>query len=292
MADDDAPLSSLAKAGSSKFDDDAPLAALAGAKANPPGRKSVTPKAPAKPGAPKAPTPKAAAGKALSRPAGKAVPKPGVKRKTLSSSTSSSSSSSSSSSNAPLQKAKPKAKKAPVKVLKRNASANEEEGELDSGGAVQKRKRSLKDEVVAALLCRWWYADYYVKNDWPPQEESFYEEALEKTKLRKVEIQEWEWVPEVDSSGRKKVYELTQFRGVFRDSAGNMVDLRPKDTCPCQNVFQQKDLSTLLTMLISAYENQKKDLANSKYNTEKAHDELARSIIKAKSLLASQQAKA
>lgn len=294
MADDDAPLSALARAPSKKFDDDTPLASLAGAKKDPPaggGKRGPKPGAPPGPKAsPKAPGPAKAPGAPRASVDGKAKAKaaPGAKRKKASSSSSSSSYSSSSSSDsddAPLKKKKTVsggAKKAQKsKLLKKKET---QENIDDSGGSVKKRDRSTKEEVVAQLLCRWWYADYYVKNDWPPQQEEFYEVELKKQKLKKVSVQEWEWLPDKDTEGNSKVYELSQYRGVFRNSSGDLIDLRPKDTCPCLNTFMKKDLKLLCEMLISAYENQLEDLKNCRYSSEMLKNTLKNAIIKTKDL--------
>jgi len=277
MADDDAPLSALAKAPSRKFDDDTPLASLA-AKKDAGSSKKVAPKAAGRPSN----TPKAPAGKAV---VAKPKAKANFKRKRESSSgstTSSYSSTSSDSDDAPLRKKASKSQK--VKTLRKKATA--EDGE-ETGGAIRKKERDTKEELVAQLLCRWWYVDSYMKNDWPPQEEEFYQARLAEQKLRKVSIEEWEWLPENDESGCRKVYELSQFRGVFRNSAGELIDLRPKDTCPCFNNFIKKDRATLCTMLIQAYTNQMTDLKNCRYPTEKLEKDLRVALTKARNLLSS-----
>mmetsp|Transcript_136165 Transcript_136165/g.434797 ORF Transcript_136165/g.434797 Transcript_136165/m.434797 type:complete len:156 (-) Transcript_136165:88-555(-) len=145
--------------------------------------------------------------------------------------------------------------------------------------------RSIKDEIVAKLLCRWWYAEEYIKNDWPPQDESFYQAELDKRKLRKVTIEQWEWLPEQDAKGYSKVYELSQFRGVYRNSAGESIDLRPKDRCPCQTNFRKKDLATLCAMLLGAYENQLKDLKNCRYNQDKCANDIKAAMTRTRQLL-------
>lgn len=146
---------------------------------------------------------------------------------------------------------------------------------------VSKKARTIKEDVVAQLLCRWWFSAPYQANDWPPQEESWYQQELAKRKLRKVTIQEWEWLPEEDSNGCKKVYELSQFRGVFRNSVGDLIDMRPKDTCPCYNNFMQKDMLVLCDMLLSAYTNQLKELhAKSKYSVEQTANSIKLAMTK------------
>jgi len=209
-----------------------------------------------------------------------------------SSSSSSSGDNSSKGSNAPLaagrKKAAPKRKlgqRRPTLTAQNTMGTEDPDAGDDGGGAVKKRERSSKEEVVAALLCRWWYAEEYLEKGWPPVEEEFYLAELAKRKYRKVTIQEWEWVPDVDNDGNKKVYELSQFRGVFRNSEGDLVDCRPKETCPCYNNFMKKDLALLCQMLVSAYENQLKDLANCRYPSEKLQHDLKGSINKTRILL-------
>uniref|UniRef100_A0A6T1L4E7 Uncharacterized protein n=1 Tax=Alexandrium monilatum TaxID=311494 RepID=A0A6T1L4E7_9DINO len=255
--DDDAPLSVLAKP--AKLDDDTPLAFLAGdlgkPKASPKGKAGTPPaNKPAPKGSPKA------AGKA----AGKATPK----KKAAGNSSSSSSSSDSSSGSDSEWKPKPPrrkgstssvSKKAKLKVLDKD-KGEEDGAPEDGGGAIKKRDRSVKEQVVADLLCRWWYA----LPAWPPTDPAYYEEELAKRSLRKVQVAEWEWVPEEDGKGRKKVYELSQFPGLFRTSNGDLVDLRPRDSCPCYANFMKKELPELFDLLVLAIENQMKELKKSK----------------------------
>mmetsp|Transcript_17281 Transcript_17281/g.39114 ORF Transcript_17281/g.39114 Transcript_17281/m.39114 type:complete len:293 (-) Transcript_17281:89-967(-) len=267
--DDDAPLSALAKA--PKFDDDTPLASLAdvgkpragpkaGAKAGSSPAGKVQPK-----GSPKAAAPAKGKGK------GKGTP---TKRKAGGSSSSSSSSDSDDSSSSGSDQKAQGRKKGPVgkgKKMKLLQKMQTDDGmENDGGGAVKKRDRTVKEQVVADLLCRWWY----VLPEWPPRDEAYYKAELAKRSLRKVTIEEWEWVPEEDAKGHKKVYELSQFRGLFRSSNGDLVDVRPKETCPCYANLMKKDLADLYDLLVKAFENQMKDLQNSKYNETQLEQEL------------------
>jgi len=266
--DDDAPLCALVK--KPGFDDDTPLAALG--KPKQPSAGGDKKGRPAKPktegGAPKPP-----------KPAGTGTDgKPKVKKKKASSSSSSGSSSSSSSSSKGKKKGVKKAgaKKVAGKkgaVVKKKASAVEAEGDegdedADEPGAnepMKKRNRSAKEDAVAELLCRWWY----VLPDWPPVEDSYYQPLLEKQGYKKVQIEEWEWVPDVDGKCQKKVYGLIQFKGLFRNVDGDLIDLRPKDTCPCLTNFMKKDLAEIYELLVKAYEAQNKALEESKYDETK-----------------------
>jgi len=265
--DDDAPLSSLASA---KFDDDTPLSFLAAApKAAKAGGKGGGKAAPSRAGA------KAGAGKAKST----ALV---VKRKRGDDESSSNSDSSSSDSDSSSEEGgggAPKKKKitqgkrlASFKKKQSSGDVTADKGEEEDTEqyVVNTRVRTPKMQAVADLLCRWWY----VLPDWPPQDQAFYQPELEKRKLRQVTITEWEWVPEEDSHGRRKVYELSQFRGLFRDSTGNLHDLRPQETCPCFANMMKKELPDILDLLVTAYENQLKDLEKSTYNEEKLKKDL------------------
>jgi len=248
MADDDLPLAALAAKGtlsSRKLDDNTPLATLAKPKTKLPKTDDSTPLS------------------AIAAKTRLSVGKPKAKAagRRRGSSSSSSSSYTSSSSDAPLRKKKAVAKKKPV-----NKRASEEGLGDDADNRVKKKVRSNKEDIVGQLLSRWWFSAPYVAEDWPPQDDAFYMRELDKQKMRLVTCEEWECVPELDGEGRRKVYSLSQFKGLFRNSTGDLVDLRPKDTCPSYNNFMKKDLASLCMMLVSAYENQLKELPKSKYN--------------------------
>merc|ERR1719362_471121 len=201
-----------------------------------------------------------------------------------SSSSSSSDSDSSSDSNAPIANhkggKKTPAKKSKMALLKRTSTAETMgEDEIESGGAVSKKQRLPKEQVVADLLCRWWY----VLPDWPPDDEAYFKAELEKKNLRKVTLAEWDWEPEVDSKGRAKVYELSQFRGLYRDISGTLQDLRPKDLCPCYANFMKKDISELYDLLLKALENQLQQLVTSKYYDPQLEAQLKVMITRVKS---------
>lgn len=292
MADDDMCLASLAKPkGGPKFDDDAPLASLAsltrkpkpagasGSGASP--AKAGRPSSSAKPGAPRASPPK-------SRPSSSG--QPGQKRKAKAgsdsdSSTSSDSDSSSSDDTRPVKKAgkgggKGKSRAA-VKAKKEKGNGSDEEGkgsDDEDNVPVKRGDRSVKELVAAELLCRWWY----VLPDWPPTDESYYNEQLKKRSLRKVTIQEWEWVDETDKNGMRKCYELSAYRGLVRDSAGELIDLRPQDTCPCFANMMKKDLPDLYMLLVKAYETQLEELKKSRYDETQLRLQLQAALVRAR----------
>mmetsp|Transcript_13105 Transcript_13105/g.24114 ORF Transcript_13105/g.24114 Transcript_13105/m.24114 type:complete len:262 (+) Transcript_13105:85-870(+) len=185
---------------------------------------------------------------------------PAAKRPASSSSSTSSSTDSDGSQEADAVKA-PAAKAAKRKVLRKAKPEGGENAEDEAGGGEEyisrKRERTAKESVVAELLCRWWFA----LPDWPPNDDAYYDAELKKRGCRAVSIDDWEWVPEIDAHGFRKVYALSQFRGCYRSHSGELIDVRPKDTCPCFNNFNAKPLKELYGLLVKAYEGQMKELA-------------------------------
>jgi len=59
---------------------------------------------------------------------------------------------------------------------------------------------------------------------------------------------------EFDGQGRKKVYEIETFRGLFKDAQGKTYDLRPMETCPSLNNFMRKERGEIQSLLMKAYE--------------------------------------
>lgn len=253
--DDDLPLNALAKPKNKVHDDDMPLAFL--------GNK-------AKPGAGRP-----AAGRPSTGSKPGALVKTGSKRKQSSSSSSDSSSDSSDTSSESGGKKKAVgAKKKKLRLIqKKKGEAEGGTGEGEENNKTTQKERTPKEQVVVDLLCRWWYA----LPEWPPTEEAFYEPLLLKQSLRRVSIQEWEWVEDVEK-GLAKVYELSQFPGVFRKGDGEMADLRPYDTIPSFQNFMKKDVNELYKLLVKAYEKQIEDLANSKYDEKSLRDSLTTAL--------------
>jgi len=130
--------------------------------------------------------------------------------------------------------------------------------------------RSRKERLAADLACRWWY----VLPDWPVHDEAHYEKELETRSLRKVEIADWEFEPDLDDDGRKKVFELGQFQGCFRDSTGKLHDLRDYTNCPSYNNLMKKGSAELCNLLIEAYENQITALSTALWADESLEAEL------------------
>jgi len=239
--DDDQPLSALAKPKKVSYDDDMPLAGLAGKPASKKGRPSTTGPKPVVP----------ASGEAK----GKSAAKKMVKKQAGSSSSSDSSYSSSDSSTHDSERKKKQRK---IGLLRKKRE--EKEGDNEDN-RISKKERAPKEQLVAELLCRWWYA----LPEWPPSDPAYYKSELAKRNLRQVSVQEWEWVPD-EKDGKQKVYPLSQFKGLYRKVDGTLVDVRPQEGCPSHNNIMKKDMADIVALLVKAYEGQLKDLQNSKYD--------------------------
>ncbi|CXI22845.1 conserved Plasmodium protein, unknown function [Plasmodium berghei] len=149
------------------------------------------------------------------------------------------------------------------KIQKKTKNYENDDIETDSIiiGSFDPRNRSPKEKLVAQLLTRWWY----VLPDWPiPYYD--YTTELENKKLKLVSLEEFEDHEDIDKHGFKKVYEISAFPGVFRDSLGTAYDLRDKETCPCYNNFIKKTDLELLQLICAAIKNQIICLKNSVYN--------------------------
>ena len=113
-----------------------------------------------------------------------------------------------------------------------------------------------KEHLIDELSVRWWYA----MPKWPP--ENFdYTQRLRERGLRKVEIKQWK-MEQDDIEGLRKVFELDNFPGVFKDSQGQTYDLRPKETCPSLNNFLKMERGELQKLLFKAYGEQINTLEN------------------------------
>lgn len=115
---------------------------------------------------------------------------------------------------------------------------------------------SKKENIANELACRWWY----VLPDWPPRMDY----PLSSQNLRLVESSKFNFEPEVDSKGFKKVIQLESYPGVFQDSIGRLYDLRPYDTCPNLRNFMKKETKELLDLTIKAMSKQIEILTDEK----------------------------
>lgn len=118
--------------------------------------------------------------------------------------------------------------------------------------------RSPKEQLVADLLCRWWY----VIPDWPPADFD-YGPRLAKENLRVISLDKWEDEPDLDSSNRLKCYPLSQYKGLYRDANQRMRDLRPTEGKPSFTEFVKKSEKELVTLLVGAINKQIEILSNS-----------------------------
>merc|ERR1712054_718188 len=66
--------------------------------------------------------------------------------------------------------------------------------------------------------------------------------------------------PELDEKGFRKVYELEQFKGCFRASDGQLLDVRPTEGRPSYDQLMQKSKQDLYRLLIAAFDGQLMEL--------------------------------
>lgn len=165
-------------------------------------------------------------------------------------------------------------------------SQNESSDEEESIAYVPRRDRDHKQILVAAILCRWWHA----LPDWPPPDTD-YQSLLKERKLRLVEIDDWEDAPDIDENGYSKVFQLSNYTGVFRDSKGTAHDLRPLENKPCYSNLIKMDEDKLYKLLVTALENQIKTLEDNPQNHSKLINELKRELIDAQALLSRRSSK-
>jgi len=121
----------------------------------------------------------------------------------------------------------------------------------DRGKNSEDKGTNLRLEVISDILARWWF----VLPMWPPVNHD-YAKVLESQGYREVAIKDWLTSKERDDHGLYKVYQLTNFEGVFRNSAGKMLDMRPKKSCPCYANLNQLPMVKLIDIVIRALENQ------------------------------------
>ncbi|KAM3127697.1 hypothetical protein pb186bvf_020185 [Paramecium bursaria] len=125
------------------------------------------------------------------------------------------------------------------------------------------RKEKDRDNEVKAkqfedlrneILIRWWYCF----EDWPPKDYD-YAAQLNRYKLRRVDQNNFKKEPEfVD--GKRKVYEIDGFPGVYRTSLGDALDLRPQETCPSSKNIENIGHRLLPKIYLKGLKAQLKDL--------------------------------
>jgi hypothetical protein len=134
-------------------------------------------------------------------------------------------------------------------------------------------KSEFHEKLVREVLCRWWYC----MPDWPPALD--WKAELKTRKYREVQVHEWE-ASEEEVDGFKKVYPIGNYPGLFRNVKGEIVDCRPKESCPSYNNFLKKDIPELLTLLSRAYANQIASLVASGCPAGKDDEKLRDALIK------------
>lgn len=122
------------------------------------------------------------------------------------------------------------------------------------------KKKGRKEAMIAELLCRWWY----VLPEWPPSDYDYTPE-MARRRLKVVPFEAWEEELDVDAEGKQKVYPVGFFpgerlgelsTGVFRNSSGEAIDLRPLEGKPCYSNFKHRDVREIRDLLVTALENQ------------------------------------
>lgn len=158
----------------------------------------------------------------------------------------------------------PRKKRSAKKVKReRTEGGSDDEGQDDAANAARLRRladsRTPKDNAIAEFLSRWWYV-------WPeyPPTNFDYGDELKTNKLREVDIEAWEDEAKT-SGGLKKCYMLSTFPGMFRDCEGHLHDLRPNENKPSYNYLNSKSPQEVHALLVKAYTNQIKELADSPY---------------------------
>eukprot|EP00918_Siedleckia_nematoides_P094504 GHVU01207527.1.p1 GENE.GHVU01207527.1~~GHVU01207527.1.p1 ORF type:complete len:323 (-),score=43.89 GHVU01207527.1:406-1374(-) len=180
----------------------------------------------------------------------------------------------------PVQKP-PRARKSARQ--KSDGSGSEDERPASS---VEPRNRTQTQLLIAQLLRRWWY----VLPPWPPTDWS-YDEELKSRKLIRVEVQDWEDTEDVDEDEYMKVYELSQFPGVFRDPHGVSHDLRPLEGKPCYGNFKNKSPAELSKLIVEAIRNQLAALKKSPVRTAQNVKDLEEELRTADAFAAKQKHK-
>lgn len=120
----------------------------------------------------------------------------------------------------------------------------------------ERHQLHVRQTLISDILSRWWF----VFPIWPPKDFD-YKHELQKRGYREVKIKDWPTTKE-EEDGLKKVYQLGNFEGVFRNSENKMLDMRPKSTCPCYVNLQRQPMNKLVEFVIRAYENQIECLQN------------------------------
>lgn len=142
------------------------------------------------------------------------------------------------------------------------------------------KERSPKQDLVAKILCRWWY----VLPPWPP-EDFDYEATLHNRGFRRVDVANFHLEPERDIHGREKVFALKDWVGLYRTGYGELVDVRPVEGRPSYDRLMLRSTPELHRLLITALSRQLVELRAqpiSCSDDEVLRQELAQELTKAK----------
>lgn len=116
-----------------------------------------------------------------------------------------------------------------------------------------------KFQLIREILKRWWYG----LPQWP-NPETTYTTALKEKGLRLVSKENWQIAPLVEN-GEEKVLEVPGFPGVFRNSKGQLHDLRDNSTKPSFRNLKKKEIKQLAMLLKVCLKNQIRALRDSEY---------------------------
>lgn len=145
-----------------------------------------------------------------------------------------------------------------------SSSSDDEDNLYKCVVSTRESQRDTKQQLIAKLLCRWWY----VLDPWPPENYD-YEAELARRKYKVVSLHQWEAADDIDSQGFTKVYPLPHFLGVYRDPKGHAIDVRPLKGKPCYSSMKNLSQLELTQLLHDAIKNQLLKLEMSPYaNTE------------------------
>lgn len=121
----------------------------------------------------------------------------------------------------------------------------------DCSGVVRPKpveERDARQKLVAQILCRWWFA----MPPWPPEDLDTAGE-LARRGFRQTTMTTFDQEPELDERGFRKAYELEQFKGCFRTSDGELLDIRPIEGRPSWDQLMLKSTPDLYRLLIKAF---------------------------------------
>jgi len=115
------------------------------------------------------------------------------------------------------------------------------------------KDRSPKQDLVAKILCRWWY----VLPHWPPEDFDYTVAAvLQDRGFRRVDVATFHLESERDAHGCEKVFALKDWLGLYRTGYGELVDVRPVEGRPSYDRLMLRSTPELHRLLITALSRQ------------------------------------